>query len=166
MKFVMSSRRAAEMFAHSAEGFPAEACGFLIGHWSGEIGILEEIVRADNRRADEREDYFEIDPRQYNQVEKALRGSGKQILGFYHSHPNHPDVPSFTDLLFAQGWPGFLWTIIQVVDGVAVTQQTYTVDDSGERFVRVETRVERLTPPDEKREAYARMLREIDGDNT
>jgi proteasome lid subunit RPN8/RPN11 len=161
MKFTVSSPLAADMFRHGAEGFPAESCGFLVGRWDGENAVLSEVVRGQNTKSDERNDYFEIDPRQYNQVEKELRGTGKQILGFYHSHPNHPDIPSFTDLSFAQGWPGFLWTIIQVVEATAVTMQTYILSDDGQRFVRVETVIERLLPPDSKRDAYLRMEAEL-----
>lgn len=161
MSFRLPSPLTARMFRHGAEGYPGEACGFLVGHWEGEDAVLDDCIAAENTRRVERTDYFEIEPRQYQQVEKSLRGSGKQILGFYHSHPDHPDVPSFTDLSFAQGWPGFLWTIVQVVEGVAVSLQTYTLSDDGERFVRVESVIERLVPPEHKREAYDRMEAEL-----
>lgn len=157
MKFIVPSRDVAVMFAHGAETFPGEACGFLIGRWDGKTAVMDECVRASNTQAAQRNDYFEIDPRQYNQVEKKLRGTGRQILGFYHSHPNHPDVPSYTDLTFAQGWPGFLWTIVQVVDGIAVSLQTYALTDDEKGFFRVDTRIERLVPPEEKRAVYQQM---------
>lgn len=161
MIFKLPSHIVAEMFKHSAEGFPGESCGFLLGRWDAETAVLDAAVRAGNTKAEQRTDYFEIDPRQYNQVEKDLRGTGRQILGFYHSHPNHPDVPSFTDLNFAQGWPGFLWTIIQVVEGVAVSLQTYTLSDDGERFTRVTSDIERLVPPEHKQEDYRRMEEQL-----
>lgn len=161
MKFTLPSRVLASIYRHGAEAFPAEACGFLIGVWQGDKARLDEAVRGVNVKAAERTDYFEIDPRQYAHVERSLRGTGRQILGFYHSHPNHPDVPSFTDLRFAQGWPGFLWMIVAVVEGVAVSQQTYTLSDDGEGFVRVRCEVERVFPPNEKRDDYARMQKAI-----
>jgi proteasome lid subunit RPN8/RPN11 len=157
MTFVVPAELAARIYRHCAAGYPREACGFLIGTWAGAVARLEAVDEAANTRADERSDYFEIDPRHYRDVEKALRGTGKSILGFYHSHPDHPDVPSYTDLSFAQGWPGFLWTIVQVVAGTAVSLQTYTLSDDGARFVRVATEIARLVPPEHKREAYARM---------
>lgn len=165
-RFQLPAALAARMFRHCAQGYPREACGFLVGTWQGDTARLEAIEEAANTRAEERSDYFEIDPRQYSQVEKALRGTGKQILGFYHSHPDHPDVPSYTDLGFAQGWPGFLWTIVQVVGGVAVSEQTYTLSDDGERFVRVPSEIERLVPPEHKREAYDRMEADLARGNT
>ena len=166
MTFRLPAELVSRLYKHCAAGFPREACGFLIGTWQGGTARLEAVEEAANTRAEERSDYFEIDPRQYAQVEKALRGTGKQILGFYHSHPNHPDVPSYTDLGFAQGWPGFLWTIVQVVDGVAVSLQTYTLSDDGERFVRVASDIERLVPPAHKREAYDRMEADLARGNT
>jgi proteasome lid subunit RPN8/RPN11 len=157
MKLSIPSQVLAGAYAHGAEAFPAEGCGFLLGRWQGLDPVVDEIVRAENTQAENRNDYFEIDPRQYRDVEKSLRGTGRQIMGFYHSHPNHPDVPSFTDLNFAKGWPGFLWMIIQVIDKTAVSQQTYMLSEEGDNFVRLETELERVSPPPEKVDDYRRM---------
>ncbi len=152
----------ATVFRHVASTFPAEGCGLLLGSWKGLDPVVDEVVLAENTQAGTRTDYFEIDPKQYNQVEKSLRGTGRQILGFYHSHPNHPDVPSYTDLGFAKGWPGFLWMIVQVLDGVAVTQQTYVLTEDESSFMRIETQVARIEPPEAKRADYDRMQLEIE----
>ena len=161
MKYRLSSEVLADIYRQGAQSFPKEGCGFLIGRWEGLDPVIDEAIEALNQKAEERNDYFEIDPRQYHDVEKSLRGSGRQILGFYHSHPNHPDVPSFTDLQFAQGWPGFLWLITQVLDGVAVSHQTYVLSEDGERFVRLECDLRRIAPPEEKRADYERMEAEL-----
>ncbi len=166
MTFQISSQTLAEIFRHSATAFPREGCGFLLGRWDGLEPVIDEAVPAENTKASERDDYFEIDPLQYKKLEDSLRGSGRQILGFYHSHPNHPDVPSYTDLSFAKGWPGFLWMIVQVVDGVPVSQQTYSLSEDGENFQRLDCNLKRLPPPAEKTADYERMEREIAGAST
>jgi proteasome lid subunit RPN8/RPN11 len=158
MNVTIPSRVLADVFRHSGASFPAEGCGFLLGKWKGLDPIVDEAVAAENTQAEARNDYFEIDPRQYSSVEKSLRGTGRQILGFYHSHPNHPDVPSFTDLNFAKGWPGFLWMIVQVVDGIPVSEQTYVLAEDAESFQRIPVEIERLAPPSEKQADYDRML--------
>lgn len=161
MKYKLTSEVLADIYKQAASAYPKEGCGFLIGRWEGLEPVIDEAIEATNQKAEERNDYFEIDPRQYHEVEKSLRGTGRQILGFHHSHPNHPDVPSFTDLKFAQGWPGFLWLIAQVIDGVPVSQQTYVLSEDGERFVRLECDLQRIAPPEEKRADYERMEAEL-----
>ena len=99
--------------AHARETFPEECCGFLIGPAAEPRKVLA-VRRATNVVETNRERRYVIDPRDFLAVEKELRGSGQEILGFYHSHPNHPAEPSEFDRSHA--WPWYSYVILSIVD--------------------------------------------------
>ena len=99
---------------HARATFPEECCGFLVGN-SGEPRRVRETRRATNVVKENRERRYVIDPREILEVDRALVGTGQDLLGFYHSHPNHPARPSEFDLENA-AWPGYSYVILSIVD--------------------------------------------------
>jgi proteasome lid subunit RPN8/RPN11 len=83
--------------AHGSEAYPEECCGALLGSADGEPPRVERIERLPNGRGDERTRRFRIDPAEYRRVERSAETEGLSLLGFYHSHPDHPAVPSEFD---------------------------------------------------------------------
>lgn len=80
--------------AHTARGYPLEVCGVLLGTARG---LVTRAVRVPNREQVRPERRFEIAPRDLLRVQRRSRRLGLDILGYYHSHPDHPGKPSETD---------------------------------------------------------------------
>ena len=101
--------------------YPAECCGFLLGAMNGEareIRTVKEILPAENRsEAAEQYHRFSITPEQMLTAERYARAAGSGILGFYHSHPDHPAIPSEYDRSHAV--PGCSYPIVSVMQGKA-----------------------------------------------
>ena len=87
-------------------GYPEECCGFLYGRVDprGEREVVRAVA-ADNGSADNRARRYAIGPDAVRRAERDAASDGLEIVGFYHSHPDHPAEPSRTDL--EQAWPWF-----------------------------------------------------------
>lgn len=102
---------------HGAETYPEECCGFLIGRATPEGNVAAALHRADNRLPEGRERRYQITPADYHAADRAARRDGLDVVGFYHSHPDHPAQPSPTDLAEAT-FPGYTYVIVSVAGGV------------------------------------------------
>jgi proteasome lid subunit RPN8/RPN11 len=102
-----------QVYAHAAETYPHECFGFLVGVFD-EGGLVHRVVPGANLNT-ERADRFQMDPKQFVQVEKQADAEGLNIIGFYHSHPDWPAIPSQTDITWA--WEGSYYLIVSVHEG-------------------------------------------------
>lgn len=106
----------AQMKIHAERIFPDECCGFLFGNETREgeriISLLKEV---DNSKQGDKRRRFEISGKDYMQAEKFAAEKEISLLGIYHSHPNHPAIPSEHDRVAAQ--PFFSYVILSVQDG-------------------------------------------------
>jgi proteasome lid subunit RPN8/RPN11 len=82
--------------------------------------------------SDERKRRFLIGPDQYRAAEKRASETGRTLLGFYHSHPNHPAVPSAFDL--AHAWPNLRYLILSVRGGRPEEARTWTLREDRSAF--------------------------------
>lgn len=105
--------------------YPAECCGVLTGR-AGEVKVVLDLVPATNRRTDDPHRYL-IAPEDLRVIEAGLRSTGQEILGVYHSHPDHPAVPSGFDT--EQAWPWYSYIIIRVDQGRAAELTSWVLDD-------------------------------------
>jgi proteasome lid subunit RPN8/RPN11 len=103
------------MREHALSTYPAECCGILFGTRSSDVRILAEVCSCSNIATDTSRRY-EISPVEAVSVQRQARAAGLEIIGFYHSHPNHPAVPSQTDAELA-AWPDCSYVIVSVHDG-------------------------------------------------
>lgn len=111
--------------AHGVEGYPEEICGFLIGRRGD--AVVTRVRRARNivgepgaewtLGAERRRDRYQIDPRDQFDVDKELRDSEFDVVGYYHSHPDHEAIASKTDA--DRSYAGYVYVIVSVVNGVA-----------------------------------------------
>ncbi len=117
--------------AHAQSEYPSECCGMLLGHADGDNKEVTEVVplrnlRHDPSRAQEllplddpgretEKNRFLIDPQDQLRVEKDSRQRGLDVLGYYHSHPDHPARPSNYDREHA--WPWYSYVILSVERG-------------------------------------------------
>jgi len=98
--------------ADGAESYPHECCGALIGN---DAGVVQEALSLDNVTTGQRERRFLVSPSAYRLAEAHADATGRRLLGFYHSHPDHPAVPSQFDLDHA--WPNLSYVIVSVRNG-------------------------------------------------
>ena len=107
-----------ELRAHAEEAFPHESCGALLGRHTAGGWEVDSLVRASNTRAESRRDRYEIAPAELVKIAHEARSRGREIAGFYHSHPDHPARWSATDLEEAH-WLGCVYVITEVIQGNA-----------------------------------------------
>ena len=114
--------------------YPEECCGLLIGHDrpGGCVAVIR-IVESANVRRDRARDRFEIDPQIRIAVERELRDGPERVVGHYHSHPDHPALPSATDLEMAFE-PSLIWLIVGVTAGRAGEINAYRLDTTAVQF--------------------------------
>jgi proteasome lid subunit RPN8/RPN11 len=134
--------------AHAARDYPNECCGMLMGTVSGSDKVVSEVVplrnlRLDSHRAQEllplenlgsesERNRFLIDPLDQLKVEKDARARGLDVLGYYHSHPDHPARPSIYDRDHA--WPWYSYVIVSVAQGVAEEMASWVLSEDRSHF--------------------------------
>jgi len=116
---------------HGEEAYPHECCGVLLGRSEGNINYVEAAVRADNTRTDSAHNRYSIAPQQLVKIQRQGREEGWDILGFYHSHPDHPAQWSSTDLGEAH-WLGCSYVITAVAKGEAQQTNSFLLSGSSE----------------------------------
>lgn len=139
---------------YGEQAYPRECCGVLLGTWREEawgegsatiatsIATVTEVhsvknvwISASNDQFDvvsgsqeTAERRFTIDPQDLFKIQRAGRDRGFDIIGIYHSHPNHPAIPSDFDRTYA--WAHYSYPIVAVHRGKAVDLRSWRLDDS------------------------------------
>lgn len=128
---------------HGRDAYPEECCGFLLGRSAGGDNHVVSVQRVENRRTENRERRYTITPDDYRAADEAARAQGLDIVGFYHSHPDHPARPSETDLAEAT-FPGYTYVIASVHDGTPEEVTAWSLAPDRSRFERERITVEPL----------------------
>lgn len=145
-----------EIRAHSEEGYPFEICGFLVGRVDGGVRVAEHAWRVPNaweQDPDQRDAMltaleeggaaastdrwleedtarrFLVSPRDILHSMKRARAEGLDLIGVYHTHPNHPAVPSDFDRSAA--WPEWSYVIVSVREGSVSEFRSWVVEEDG-----------------------------------
>lgn len=135
---------ALETLRRDAEArYPLESCGVLVGRAGGDPRRVDRAVPCDNASAGDARRRYALDPRELWRVLREAEARGEEVVGFYHSHPDHPALPSATDLDEAH-WPGFAYVITAVERGRAAATRAFVLE--GEGAARC-FRPEELAPP-------------------
>jgi proteasome lid subunit RPN8/RPN11 len=122
---------------HGEETYPHECCGVLLGH-AGEDGrTVTKTVRCGNTRSDSPHNRYQIAPQELVRVQRQAREVGLEIVGFYHSHPDHPAHWSTTDLAEAH-WIGCSYVITSVDHGHANITNSFVLAGETEENKRFE----------------------------
>jgi proteasome lid subunit RPN8/RPN11 len=114
------------MIDHAEAEYPQECCGLILGQ-GDRIQSIEPMANVWQGENHSLRDRYAIDPEQMLRCMKAGRESGWEIIGIYHSHPDHPAVPSECDRL--QAWPQYRYVILSVAQGQVVDVRTWILED-------------------------------------
>jgi proteasome lid subunit RPN8/RPN11 len=117
---------------HAELTYPEECCGFLLGEESAGATRVDRIVGAANERRDNRHNRFVMSPETVLAAHKEARAAGLAVVGYYHSHPDHPAEPSEFDREHA--WPGLSYLIVSVHGGRVDGARSWRLRDDRERF--------------------------------
>jgi proteasome lid subunit RPN8/RPN11 len=122
---------------HGEQTYPHECCGVLLGRMEGDARQVTAVMRCGNTRDDRPEDRYHIDPGELVRIQRQGRERGLDIVGFYHSHPDHPARWSQTDLAEAH-WIGCSYVITSVEQGRAAITNSFALLGETEENKRFE----------------------------
>lgn len=116
---------------HGEETYPYECCGVLLGQMDDDGRAVTSTERAGNTRTDSAHNRYHIDPKDLIRIQRIGRERGEDIIGFYHSHPDHPARWSQTDFAEAH-WYGCSYVITSVEKGKAVLTNSFELTGNDE----------------------------------
>jgi proteasome lid subunit RPN8/RPN11 len=117
---------------HAEETYPHECCGVLLGQFGNDgTKTVTRAARCANMRDDSPHNRYNIDPKALVRIQREGRERGEDIIGFYHSHPDHPAKWSETDLAEAH-WIGCSYVITSVKNGQADVTNSFALSGSDE----------------------------------
>lgn len=148
MALKVTSQHAESVRQHGAREYPNECCGVLLGAANEDLKEVREVVPLANLRRDPKRaqkllpldelgresgrNRFLIDPLEQLKVEKDARARGLEVLGYYHSHPDHPARPSSYDRDHA--WPWYSYVIVSVEQGDPKALTSWVLAEDRSRF--------------------------------
>ena len=126
------------MRAHGERDYPYECCGLLIGRFLGTgCKAVSEIFPISNAREEAaKRNRFLIRPEELLQGERHAREKSLDVVGFYHSHPDAPAVPSPYDREHA--WPTYSYVVVSLLKGTARDLRSWELQQDRSRFAEEE----------------------------
>jgi len=130
----LSEQHLGEIRVHGERDYPFECCGLLLGSFAQNgRKVVQETYPISNAREEEaKRNRFLIQPEELLQGERYAREKGIDIIGFYHSHPDSPAVPSQYDLDHA--WPTYSYIIVSVSSVRADDLRSWEMEVDRSRF--------------------------------
>lgn len=126
-----------EIREHGIRDYPYECCGLLLGRFGADGKLVKETYPISNAREESaKRNRFLIKPEELLQGEQYARGNDLEVIGFYHSHPDSPAVPSQYDLEHA--WPTYSYIIVSVKKEDANDLFSWEQEPDRSRFNREE----------------------------
>jgi len=125
---------------HAESTYPDECCGIILGYLAGEGKIVVEVIPTENvwnteaaaefagdRTTESKKRQYAIAPQVMLETQRKARDRSLNIIGIFHSHPDHPAIPSECDRLYA--WQGYSYIIVSVQNGKAGELRSWSLDD-------------------------------------
>jgi proteasome lid subunit RPN8/RPN11 len=143
LRLHLSAELLSQIHAHGEAAYPEEGAGFLLGKANGENRMGTLILPASNVREDAaRQNRYQITPQENLKAEQLAAARGLDVIGIFHSHPDHPNQPSDFDREWALPWYSYLITSVNI--GKAVETRSWRLSDdrskySEEKIVVMET---------------------------
>ena len=121
-----------EIRSHGAEAYPEECCGALVGDAESGRKVVRATRRFENRNTGSRGHRYYVGPEAYREAEAWARTDGFDVVGIYHSHPDHPARPSEYDR--EQAWPWYSYLILSVERGLPRNLTSWVLTEDRDRF--------------------------------
>ncbi len=121
---------------HGAKDYPHECCGAMLGAETDAGREVTALFPLINRRDDSPRNRFSITPEDFRQAEREAADRGLDLIGWYHSHPDHPARPSEFDREHA--WPWYSYVIVSVALGKPQDMTSWLLEDDRSKFQREE----------------------------
>lgn len=118
-----------EIIKHAESGYPEEVCGVLIGN----NGLITKFKECRNLNRERARDRYELDPLSFKEADDWARLDSMEILGIYHSHPDHPSRPSTFDRESA--WPDWIYIILSINHGKYSDGRAWILHDFHSTFI-------------------------------
>jgi len=118
---------------YGARDYPNETCGAMLGLDSGERREVRSLFPLTNRRDDSPRNRFSITADDFRAAERAAKQQGLELVGWYHSHPDHPAKPSEYDREHA--WPWYSYVIVSVAQGQPQDMTSWQLSDDRSHFL-------------------------------
>jgi len=115
---------------HGTEGYPDEICGIMLGAQADHV--VTEVRRARNIIVERSRDRYEIDPHDHIRIQREADAAGLDIVGYYHSHPDHPAQASRFDT--ERAWAGYVYVIVSIQTGKPVDANAFVAEQDGGPF--------------------------------
>ena len=122
----LQKRAAEEISRHAQADYPHECCGLLVGQRDAEGWRVDYARPARNLNTERARDRYLLDSRDFMRIDREAREGGLDIVGVYHSHPDHPARASETDR--ENAWPAFAYLIVGVRQGQAEEWRVWEYD--------------------------------------
>jgi proteasome lid subunit RPN8/RPN11 len=133
LKIRMSAELAEKIRQHGIETYPHECCGALLGKdENGERREIVAVLGLANQRDDSPRNRFSVAPRDVIDADKAAQANGLEVVGWYHSHPDHPAKPSEYDREHA--WPWYSYVIVKVEKGHAREMTSWRLNEDRKEY--------------------------------
>ncbi len=116
---------------HGEQTYPQECCGVLLGRTLEGTNAVVQVIAAGNTRTDSAHNRYHISPVELIRIQRQARAASLDIVGFYHSHPDHPAQWSSTDIAEAH-WLGCSYVITRVAQGKADVTNSFLLLGTGE----------------------------------
>jgi proteasome lid subunit RPN8/RPN11 len=126
---------------HGEQAYPEEGAGLLLGDSTGAQSQVKEILPLTNaREKGARYNRYQLTPQDYLKGEQLAEDLGLSVLGVFHSHPDHPNLPSDFDRQWA--WPNFSYLITSVNGGRASQSRSWRLREDRTAFSEEDLAVE------------------------
>ncbi len=122
------------MGEHAERGYPEETCGILVGR-PGPTPEVVEFYPVANAVTERAHDRYVIDPLEQLRIEKDAWRRNLEIVGFYHSHPDHPARPSQFDT--DRAWPLWTYVVVSIEGGKLTRAAAWQLNEEAHRFEEV-----------------------------
>ncbi len=132
MSLVLDAHLVGALRRHGEGDYPREACGLIGGTAEDGRKVAVTLVPVRNARADAPRHRYLIDPDAFRRAQDALGRNGLEVIGVYHSHPDHRPVPSAFDREHA--WPWLSYVIVEVRGGRAGEHKSWVLADDRRAF--------------------------------
>jgi proteasome lid subunit RPN8/RPN11 len=131
------------MLKEAKAAYPHECCGLFVGTINDSGKKVHEVYPVENKNKVRAADRYEIDPKEFDRIDREAAKKGWSIAGIYHSHPDHPAEPSAFDKDCASAWVEYSYIIISVKDGVDDELRCWRFDTGKQDVEEEEVKVDR-----------------------